>query len=528
MSNWDTLSLKDKSKLFRVYVRNGYTDIDSIKEHYNKLALGGPKKDDYKEWLENEARQNSKLWGIPYEEALNEMKNTKTYDYRKFYEAQKAEPTKFQRDFEGNAHYSDIGKSVYHPTASTDSYYSERKDSKWNPTGAKFGEWLDNWHEYRMSDDMLKAGSSPYDTWNYLTDAEESGVRLTDERGNMFRDYREPEETYIGGVLPASIVTASNSENKNYADGGYLDNLTTRPFSYYPLPIVRYDDGGFINNDINNNESTNISSNNNDNNNLGLLGRLLQRLSFNKNQSQKDPSKEEPPKEEFSYMNSDYWKLSSKERNESGVPRRSSIDRAYNDTAYNTKTGDTYMDVIESRYQGLYKALKNTGTSEEDIDRLMPFLLTQTVLEGGWLVSRSDNNLGGMKETRTDSKGRVSQKNIIYDSTDDFYDHYIRNLDEKWGDGYLGKGKGWRNAKTIREYADIINREDLKLYTREDFNNYNKEHRDHPAYLYTPEWANGNTSLMHSKKFGGIYPRVNAYYDLMKERIIAFNKKNKK
>ena len=228
MAKWEELPIADRAKYMEIAVKNGYRDIRSIREAYNQYAKGGPK-DDYKEWLENEALQNSKLWGVSYDEALNQMKNDKSYNYRKFYELQKANPDnpEYQRDLEGNAHYNDVGKSVYHPTASTGSYYSGKKDPKWNPTGAKFGEWLNNGHEYRMSDDMLRVGASPYDTMNYLSEAEDKGVRLRDQRGLMFRDYREPEETYIGGVLPAITI-----RGKRYDRGGNTREQSIRRANY--------------------------------------------------------------------------------------------------------------------------------------------------------------------------------------------------------------------------------------------------------------------------------------------------------
>ena len=218
MAKWEELSMQDRAKYMKLAVQNGYRDIRSIREAYNIYAEGGTKggpEDGYKEWLRNEAKLNSKIWGISYNEALEHMKNDKSYNYRKFYELQKANPNnpEYQRDLEGNAHYNDIGKSIYHPTASIYSYYSGRKDPKWNPTGAKFGEWLDNNHEYRLSDDMLKAGANPYETFDYLSANEINGVRLRDERGKRCRDYRDSEETYIEGVLPAITIKGRRFDN---------------------------------------------------------------------------------------------------------------------------------------------------------------------------------------------------------------------------------------------------------------------------------------------------------------------------
>ena len=249
MAKWEELSMMDRAKYMKLAVQNGYRDIRSIREAYNIYAEGGTKggpKDEYNEWLENEARLNSKIWGMPYDKVLQQMRNDNSYNYRKFYELQKVNPNnpEYQRDLDGNAHYNDIGKSVYHPTASIYSYYSGRKDPKWNPTGAKFGEWLDNNHEYRLSDDMLKAGANPYETFDYLSTNEVNGVRLRDERGKRFRDYKEPEETYIEGVLPAITINGrrfdngGNTRNKSIKRANYVASNYDDAIDFDMNPII--------------------------------------------------------------------------------------------------------------------------------------------------------------------------------------------------------------------------------------------------------------------------------------------------
>jgi len=55
-------------------------------------------------------------------------------------------------------------------------------------------------------------------------------------------DYYDIPEKYRGTTyLPEIVVTPK-------AQGGYLQNLTSKPFSYKPIPSVRYDFGGFIRN----------------------------------------------------------------------------------------------------------------------------------------------------------------------------------------------------------------------------------------------------------------------------------------
>lgn len=186
---------------------------------------------------------------------------------------------------------------------------------------------------------------------------------------------------------------------------------------------------------------------------------------------------------------------------------------------YNTASmgdrGYTHFDTISARYKGLNAAMQRANFSEEEIGRLAPFLLTQLALEGGWVVDRPDNNFGGMMS---------NDKRIEFDTEDSFYDTYLKNLDARWGDEYLGKGKGWRNAKTINEYADTINREDLGLHTKEAFEEYNRRHKDHPAYIYTPLWENNNTGLMDENKFGGIYNRALGNYELLMKRMEEWDK----
>lgn len=50
-SSWDNLSISDKAKLMSIYVKNGITDINFIRNHYNKFEMGGetPKKVDFSE-----------------------------------------------------------------------------------------------------------------------------------------------------------------------------------------------------------------------------------------------------------------------------------------------------------------------------------------------------------------------------------------------------------------------------------------------------------------------------------------------
>lgn len=238
----------------------------------------------------------------------------------------------------------------------------------------------------------------------------------------------------------------------------------------------------------------------------GLFGWLSNIISRNKDNT---PSQQESETDKFA----GYWNATDEEK--------SKLSKTIGPFSKNYNTwsvgdyGDSRYDVIESRYRGIHNALKNRNFSDEDIDRLMPMLLTQNILEGGWQLNRKDNNFGGMMITHSDS----SQERMKFNTPEEFYSAYIDNLDDKWGDKTLGDGKGWRNAKDIYDYAKIINHEDLGLHTEKQYNDYIAQHPNTPIYLYTPEWKNGNTGLMSENKFGGIHTRVEQLYALMKQRM---------
>ena len=203
-------------------------------------------------------------------------------------------------------------------------------------------------------------------------------------------------------------------------------------------------------------------------------------------------------------------------RNKANLPNRI---KKFN-TESTSEYGDSHYDVFEARYIGLKKAMQDASIPEDDIERLLPFVITQNILEGGYRLKRDDNNFGGMMI----SKGNENIGRMKFKTPEEYYKKYIQNLDKKWGDEYLGENNGWRHAKSIEDYARILNREDLELTTEDRYNEYNLEHPKNPAYLYTPEWKNNYKPLMHSDRFGGIYPRVNAYMTLLNDRINAFNK----
>lgn len=172
-----------------------------------------------------------------------------------------------------------------------------------------------------------------------------------------------------------------------------------------------------------------------------------------------------------------------------------------NDT---TDRNEKYYDIVKSRYDSIMGALKRKGFSYEDASRLAPMMVTQNILEGGWRMSRPDNNFGGM---------RTNGKTLTFDSPDAFYDAYLDMLDSKWGSSVAANN--WRNAQNLDDWSRILNHEDLNLWSKERFDAYNKEHKGNPVYLYAPEWENNYKP--YRQHLAGVEPRVNTYLDMVLE-----------
>lgn len=171
-----------------------------------------------------------------------------------------------------------------------------------------------------------------------------------------------------------------------------------------------------------------------------------------------------------------------------------------------SETGDKYYDVINTRYHQSMDALRRKGFTYEDALRLAPLMVTQNIVEGGWRVARpDDNNFGGLREN-----GRF----LKFDSPEEYYDNYLDLLDRKWG-ASRGSINNWRTAQTLDDWSRILNREDLHLWSRERYDDYNREHKDNPVYLYAPEWENSYKS--YRQHLAGVEPRVNTYLDMVFE-----------
>ena len=206
---WDNLSMLEKSEMMKVAVRNGITDLKTIREQYNEFAEGGDTEPDwsYDSWK----RQIAEHMGIRPDE-------DNTYDYEAFFNKYPEEAWKMLKG-DPTAHFTDEFKTVYHPTFSSKSIgndgsiYSGIKNPRTNPQGLVGGTWSPDYKVFTMSPDGYKGPVSMDERKWYLENAEDNGVQLREADGSL------PVFDGIpwGGVLPNITVTGNR-----FAEGGNI------------------------------------------------------------------------------------------------------------------------------------------------------------------------------------------------------------------------------------------------------------------------------------------------------------------
>lgn len=129
--SWNNLSMKDKASYIRMGVENGITDLDTIREVYNKFANGGPIKKSYKDF----STRLSKAWN-------NENLSKHDYDYQKYYNDDPEEAYRQLESIEhgGKGHFPDGGKSGTYKTPNHPTYPDLDSNS-----------WLNNDRIFNMS-----------------------------------------------------------------------------------------------------------------------------------------------------------------------------------------------------------------------------------------------------------------------------------------------------------------------------------------------------------------------------------------
>ena len=173
---WDSLPLADKAEMMKVAVANGMTTMPEIRKAYNEFAEGGKirgKDDDYYDYMVKLADKKAKDWGVDPDILLTRMLNDNEYNYKAFFNMDRKNAMGMLTA-SPEAHFSDVGKTVYHPTFSNESMYSG-KTSDYNPRGTVGGEWRNyEGKEYYIPSESQFANSdiNLEETKRYLSQAD--------------------------------------------------------------------------------------------------------------------------------------------------------------------------------------------------------------------------------------------------------------------------------------------------------------------------------------------------------------------
>ena len=204
-------------------VRNGYTDIRSIKAAYanfqnqrqqtgNRYDEGGSVNTD-----EDTYHDSFYEWKNAISEHMGlDIDNDRTYDYMSFYYDNPAKAWAMVNG-DPDAHFTDRFKTAEHPTFSTESDLSGKYDPINNPLVATGGTWTENPNTFTLPTDWYKGPSIP-ERISYLENAENNGVTMFMPDGSLPTLYNnEP----WGGVLPELTVTNQKAYGGNlFKTGG--------------------------------------------------------------------------------------------------------------------------------------------------------------------------------------------------------------------------------------------------------------------------------------------------------------------
>lgn len=234
--SWNDLSMKDKASYIRMGVENGITDLDIVREVYNKFADGGPIKKSYKDF----STRLSKAWN-------NENLSKHDYDYQKYYNDDPEEAYRQLESIEhgGKGHFPDGGKSGTYKTSNHPTYPDLGNNS-----------WLNNDRIFNMSARQANQGL------NNIRD-EINTDRILDYLGSDLKYNNGATKVMYDGAyqLPSVTVTPNGNYTElvpNELDTGwmyrdragrfydvdysYLDNYLGNKKS---LGGILYKDGGY-------------------------------------------------------------------------------------------------------------------------------------------------------------------------------------------------------------------------------------------------------------------------------------------
>lgn len=196
-------------------------DVKDFQERYNRWKNGErywdirgielPKYDTGKKnnlysWMDKLADKKAQDWTKapmkPLDPALVEMQmlNDPTYNYETFYNLQ---PFMAERMLQADpdAHFTDIGKTMYHPTFSDESAFSGYVND-FNPLGIIGGHWNEGGTEYTPSMSQLQNYFNYNVTSDYLNRNERRPVKINLPKYQTGKNGKNPMSSFITDIGP--------------------------------------------------------------------------------------------------------------------------------------------------------------------------------------------------------------------------------------------------------------------------------------------------------------------------------------
>lgn len=163
-------------------------------------------KNDFYSWMDKLADKKAQDWTKapmkPLDPALVEMQmlNDPTYNYETFYNLQ---PFMAERMLQADpdAHFTDIAKTMYHPTFSDESIFSGNV-SDFNPLGIIGGRWNEAGTEYTPSKSQLQNYFNYDVTRDYLDRNEDHPVKINLPKYQTGKNGKNTMNSFITDIGP--------------------------------------------------------------------------------------------------------------------------------------------------------------------------------------------------------------------------------------------------------------------------------------------------------------------------------------
>lgn len=288
-NKWDSLSMHERAKYIKLALDNGVSDLSMVRDSFNLYANGGNihiKSENKGKFTELKERTGkSSTW---YKEnGTPTQKKMATFALNAAKWSHKHDGTSGTQELNIPVYTSSSGNTPtvapFDITSSHQQYPEEWKDvgrisydvARLLPITDRITDFIDMFGYSPSYNSPLSDGE--FDFLNLTDLANALGYTILNPISNTLQKIGDDDVTLknifvdpsksmkiigkldkVGDV--AQLINDVYQISKKYkaqenkedtlsetkASGGYLNNLTTKPFSYKPIPVVRYEEGGFL------------------------------------------------------------------------------------------------------------------------------------------------------------------------------------------------------------------------------------------------------------------------------------------